>query len=85
MTKFSIQKCECGLLALEIIKEKLQIHTERIERAWEFANWRTHSDFYDAFILAKAKNEYPDVYNKCLSSYTKRCVGGTECSYITAK
>lgn len=63
----SIQKCECGLLALEIIKEKLQIHTERIERAWEFANWRTHSDFYDAFILAKAKNEYPDVYNKCLS------------------
>ena len=60
MTKFSIQKCECGLLALEIIKEKLQIHTERIERAWEFANWRTHSDFYDAFILAKAKNEYPD-------------------------
>lgn len=67
MTKFSIQKCECGLLALEIIKEKLQIHTERIERAWEFANWRTHSDFYDAFILAKAKNEYPDVYNKCLS------------------
>ena len=27
MTKFSIQKCECGLLALEIIKEKLQIRS----------------------------------------------------------
>ena len=74
MTKFSIQKCECGLLALEIIKEKLQIHTERIERAWEFANWRTHSDFYDAFILAKAKNEYPDVYNKCLSVTRKEAL-----------
>ena len=48
-------------------KLRVNIHTERIERAWEFANWRTHSDFYDAFILAKAKNEYPDVYNKCLS------------------
>ena len=53
-------------LACRVI-EALDIHTERIERAWEFANWRTHSDFYDAFILAKAKNEYPDVYNKCLS------------------
>lgn len=74
MTKFSIKKCECGLLALEIIKEKLQIHTERIERAWEFANWRTHSDFYDAFILAKAKNEYPDIYNKCLSVTRKEAL-----------
>ena len=74
MTKFSIKKCECGLLALEIIKEKLQIHTERIERAWEFANWRTHSDFYDSFKLAKAKIEYPDVYKKCLSVIRKKAL-----------
>ena len=51
----------------KIKSEYILVYTERIERAWEFANWRTHSDFYDAFILAKAKNEYPDVYNKCLS------------------
>lgn len=57
MTKFSIKKCECGLKALDIIKENLQIHTDRVQTAWEFADWRTHSDFYDAMVLAKVKNE----------------------------
>ena len=47
MTKFLIQKCECGLKALEIIKQNLAFHSLRIENAWKFANWRTHSDFFD--------------------------------------
>lgn len=71
MTKFSIKKCKCGLWALEIIKENLHIQTDRIQRAWKFANWRTNSDFYDTFMLAKANREYPDIYKKCLS-VTKR-------------
>lgn len=66
MTKFSIAKCECGLKALEIIRKKLTIHTDRIEKAWEFANWRTHSDFYDMFVLAKTEKEYPEVFKNCL-------------------
>ena len=65
MTKFSINKCECGLHALEIIKQKLIFHSERIENAWKFANWRTHSDFYDMFKLAKAEKEFPDIFRKC--------------------
>lgn len=72
MTKFSIKKCECGLKALDIIKENLQIHTDRVQTAWEFADWRTHSDFYDAMVLAKVKNEYPEFYRKCLNVTKQR-------------
>lgn len=66
MTKFSIIKCECGLGALQIIRKKLTIHTERIEKAWKFANWRTHSDFYDMCVLANVQREFPEMYRKCL-------------------
>lgn len=74
MTKFSIKKCECGLKALGIIKENLQIHTDRVQTAWEFADWRTHSDFYDAMALAKVKNEYPEFYRKCLNVTKQRAL-----------
>lgn len=67
MTKFSIEKCECGLWALEIIKSNLTIQTDRIKAAWEYANWRTHSDFYDMCVLAGVKKEYPEMYKKCLN------------------
>lgn len=66
MTKFSIKKCECGLWALEVIKKNLVFHSERILKAWRYANWRTHSDFYDMFVLAKVEKEYPDMYKRCL-------------------
>lgn len=42
--------------------------------AWEFANWRTHSDFYDMFVLADARKEYPDVYRKCLNVTRKKAL-----------
>ena len=66
MTKFSIKKCECGLWALEVIKKKLVFKTDRIYKAWRYANWRTHSDFYDMLVLANAQKEYPKMYKKCL-------------------
>lgn len=66
MTKFSIKKCECGLWALEVIKQNLTIHSNRILGAWRYANWRTHSDFYDMFVLASVEKEYPEMYKKCL-------------------
>lgn len=66
MTKFSIAKCECGLLALNVIKQNLTIHSERINAAWTYANWRTHSDFYDMCVLAGVQREYSEMYKKCL-------------------
>lgn len=66
MTKFSIKKCECGLWALEVIQQNLTIHTERIEKAWKYANWRKHSDFYDMCVLVGAKKEYPEMYQRYL-------------------
>lgn len=74
MTKFSIKKCECGLEALDVIRKNLLIHTEKINKAWMFANWRTHSDFYDMCILAKAQKEYPQMYRKCLKVTKKEAL-----------
>ena len=66
MTKFSIKKCECGLWALEVIKQNLTMHSDRIHEAWKYANWRTHSDFYDMCVFAGGEKEYPEMYKKCL-------------------
>lgn len=33
MTKFSIKKCECGLWALEVIKQNLTIRSDRVLKA----------------------------------------------------
>ena len=66
MTKFSIKKCECGLWAIEVIKQNLTIRSDRILEAWKYANWRTHSDFYDMCVLADVEKEYPEMYRKCL-------------------
>lgn len=66
MTKFSIKKCECGLWALEVIKQNLTIYSKRICEAWRYANWRTHSDFYDMCVLAGVEKEYSEMYKKCL-------------------
>ena len=74
MTKFSINKCECGLRALDVIRENLQIHTNRVQAAWDFANWRTHSDFYDAIMLANVKDEFPEFYQKCLKVTRKNAL-----------
>ena len=62
MTKFSIKKCECGLWALEVIKQNLTIHSDRIHEVWKYANLRTHSDFYDMRVLAGVEKEYSEMY-----------------------
>lgn len=64
-----MEKFRCSIRR---IKENLQIHTDRVQTAWEFADWRTHSDFYDAMVLAKVKNEYPEFYRKCLNVTKQR-------------
>ena len=65
MTKFNIHKYEKGLYAIELLKENLTIKSHRINLAWEYARWRTSSDFYDMVVLSKAEKAYPEFYKKC--------------------
>lgn len=64
-TKFNAEKWKAGLYALHRIKEDFIIHSGRIERAWDFAWWRTNSDVYDLLVLADVSKEYPDMYRGC--------------------
>lgn len=65
-TKFSIDKWINGLMAIDVIKENFIIKTKKMDRAWNFANWRTNSDVYDLMVLASARKKYPEMYKKCL-------------------
>ena len=64
-TKFDAAKWKNGLYALQRIKQDFVIHTDRIQKAWEFAWWRTNTDVYDLLILANAVKRYPDLYRDC--------------------
>ncbi|OJF76375.1 MAG: glycosyl transferase family 2 [Treponema sp. CETP13] len=65
-TKFSCKKWENGLMAINVIKENFIINSNKINRAWNFANWRTFSDVYDLMIMAEAEKKYSDMYKKCI-------------------
>lgn len=71
-TKFNAEKWEIGLYALQKIKQDFVIRTERLEKAWEFAWWRTNSDVYDLLILSGKAKQYPDMYHKCKMVVRKR-------------
>ena len=64
-TKFNAQKWENGLYALQLIKKNFIIHSKKLDRAWEFAWWRTNTDVYDLLVLANAKENYPEMYRNC--------------------
>lgn len=70
-TKFNAEKWENGLMAIQYIKKNLIIHTDLINSAWNYANWRTYTDVYDLMVLASAEKEYPELYKKCYE-ITKR-------------
>ena len=65
MTVFSEAKCVNGLKALQIMKDNLIVKDKKIMNAWKYANWRTHSDFYDMIVLSKSAKKYPELYKKC--------------------
>ena len=65
-TKFSVDKWENGLYAIETIKNNFILHSDNLNNAWKFAYWRTHSDAYDALMLSDEKNDYKDFYDRCI-------------------
>ncbi len=75
-TKFNAKKWENGLYAIQLIKKNFVLHSEKLNRAWTFAWWRTNTDVYDLLVLANAKESYPEMYRNCrkvMSDYKFSC------------
>lgn len=70
-TKFNAEKWINGLYAIKRIKKDFQIHSEELEKAWEFAWWRTNTDVYDLLVLANADKQYLDMYHDCKKEMRK--------------
>lgn len=71
MTKFNEKKIICGIEALQRIHQDLHINTNRIYKAWKYANWHTYCDMYYFFKQSNAKKLSPLLYKKVVS--TVRC------------
>ena len=65
MSSFSEKKWLNGLHAIEVIHKNLLLRSSAIEKAWQYAWWRTNSDAYDSIVLAGAKDQYTQLYNSC--------------------
>lgn len=64
-TQFNAEKWRNGLYAIQRIKQDFIIYDEQLEKAWEFAWWRTNTDVYDLLVLANATGQYPEMYKNC--------------------
>lgn len=66
-TRFDPQKWESGLRAMVAIRDSLRFQTPRVIAAWEYANWRTHSDAYDLIVLSRSEKANWEMYERCLA------------------
>jgi glycosyltransferase involved in cell wall biosynthesis len=73
-TKFSIDKWNNGLMAIDVIKKDFIIRSKKMNNAWKFASWRTHSDVYDLMVLASVEKRYPEMYKRCLHVTRKQAL-----------
>lgn len=65
-TKFSMNKWENALYAIQNIKNDLIIKSNDIITAWNYANWHTYCDTFNFMVMASAEKEYSNMYKKCL-------------------
>lgn len=63
-TKFSLDKWQNAIFAIENIHSDLIMHSERIEDAWNYANWHTHCDAFNFLVMAGDEKKYIDTYKK---------------------
>lgn len=63
-TKFVLKKWENAIYAIENIHKDMILHSNNLEKAWEYANWHTHCDAYNFLVMAGDEKKYPDVYIK---------------------
>lgn len=71
MTEFALHKAEMALKAIDEIKQSLIIHSNKLIEACKYAEWHTADDMYNWMILAKAKNDYPDMFQRCFDIVRK--------------
>lgn len=67
MSSFSEKKWKNGLHAIKVIKDNLIVKSDAIERAWQYAWWRTNSDAYDSIVLAGTQRSSSKMYDECRS------------------
>ncbi|AAV60740.1 unknown protein [Streptococcus thermophilus LMG 18311] len=70
-TKFSIAKWENGIYALDYMKDRFILNSNRVEKAWNYAKWRTYSDAYDVMILAGNVDYDSNLYVECKQNIRK--------------
>ena len=63
-TKFKLEKWQNAIYAIENIHKDLIIHSEKIEFAWEYANWHTHCDAFNFLVMARCQEKYANFYKK---------------------
>ena len=63
-TKFSLDKWENAIYAIENIHKDFILHSESLETAWNYANWHTHCDAFNFLVMAKEEKVYKTVYKK---------------------
>lgn len=67
-TKFSVDKWENAVYAMNIMKQRMQINKECMNSALQFALWRTYSDAYDSAFLSVEKD------NQKIKEYKRKIV-----------
>ena len=51
-------KWENAIYAIENIHKDMILHSEKLETAWNYANWLTHCDAFNFLVMAKKEKEY---------------------------
>lgn len=64
-TKFDVEKWKNGIYAIQRIKQDFIVFDKQLEKAWEFAWWRTNTDVYDQLVLANATGLHYEMFKNC--------------------
>lgn len=64
MTLFNIKKCEIGINAISIIRDKLVIRSKKLLRAVDFAEYNTVGSMFEWMVMAGATKSYPEYYSQ---------------------
>lgn len=83
MTKFSIDKCQMAIRAIDVEEEHLVLRTERLLKAISFDRWNVHRYMLYWIINSEADKEFSSIYDeyyKYVKKYAYRAFG-VPCSF----